>query len=326
MKLKTLLEECNAPTCFYTRNKTNIMLADTVKNAILLGSGRLKEPLRQNNISILKIFDAIKSQECIKVINYKPDDYNKHLKTISLGPSYLEQQISRAIDKAVKQKSIPKIYVPYLRAEIGLDKEEDRQATPKMTPKMKQMIIKQQMAQKRQLKEEIEKQIQDLPDVHVSIDIPPSRQAEHFSCGATVIQMVAVYYGHNVRESDLIEKLGVTSKSGVKLSKIQEVAKEIGLKTNKSKLSYENILQSLENKIPLVVAILREGKDYHHFVLAIGYYSDGIIFRDPAKFTYSYLPKEEFEQKAFGSDGKFLTLALYSDEKPQYSPNEIEKV
>jgi len=324
MKLKTILEECNAPTCFYTRSKTNVILADTVRNTILLGSGRLKEPLRQNNISILNVFDAIKSQECIKIINYKPDDYNKHLKTISLGPSYLEQQISRAIDKAVEQKAIPKVYVPYLRAEIGLDKEQTQ--APKMTPKMKQAIIKQQITQKRQLKEGIEKHIQDLPDVHVLIDIPPARQAEHFSCGATVIQMVAAYYGHNIRESDLIEKLKITSKSGVKLSKIQKIAEEVGLKTNKSKLSYEDILQSLENKIPLVTAILKEGKNYHHFVLAVGYYSDGIIFRDPAKFTYSYLPKKEFEQKAFGSNDKFLTLALYSDEKPEYSSNEIEKV
>lgn len=319
MRLKTLSEECNAPHCFYSRNKTNIMLADTVKNAILTGTGRLKEPLHQNNISILNIFDAIKSQECVKIINYKPDQYNKHLKTISLGPSYLEQQISRAIDKAVEQKAIPKVYVPYLRAEIGLDKEPKKK--PKMTPKMQQLILKKQ----NQLKEEVEKHLQDLPNIHILVDLPPSRQSEHYSCGATVIQMVAAYYGHNIRESDLIEKLGVTSKSGVKLSKIQKTADEIGLKTHKEKISYEGILQTLENKIPLVMAVLRDGKDYHHFVLAVGYYSDGIIFRDPAKFTYSYLPKEEFEQKAFGSNGKYLALALSSNEEPEYSSNEIEK-
>jgi len=312
MKIKILSEECNAPTCFYTRNKTNVILANIVKNAIIHGSGRLTEPLQKKNITILKIFDAIKSQECIKVINYKPDEYNKHLKTISLGPSYLEQQISKAIDKAVKHRTMPNSYVPYLRAEIGLDKDTGI-AVPKQPLKQP-------------LKEEIEKQIQDLPDAHVEIDLPPSRQSEHYSCGATAIQMVAAHYGHNIRESDLIEKLGVTSNSGVKLSKIQEVAEDIGLKTRKTKLSYEGILQTIKNKIPLVVAVLREEKNYHHFVVAIGYYSDGIIFRDPAKFIYSYLPKTEFEQKAFGSDGKFLTLALYSDEEQEYSFNEVEKV
>lgn len=323
MKLKTLSEECNEPHCFFTRNRTNLMLADTIKNSILMGSGRLKEPLRQNDISILKILDAIKSQECVKIINYKPDKYNRHLKTISLGPSYLEQQISRAIDKAVEQNAIPNAYVPYIRAEIGLDKEPKN--IPKMTPKMKKLILKKQIAQKKQLKEEIETRLQDLPDVHIMVDLPPSRQSEHYSCGATVIQMVSAYYGQNIRESDLIDKLGVTSKSGVKLSRIQEVAEEMGLKTRKTKLQYENIIKTLRDKIPLVVAVLRDGKDYHHFVLAVGYYSDGIIFRDPAKFTYSYLPREEFEQKAFGSNGKFLTLALSSNKEPEYSSNEIEK-
>jgi hypothetical protein len=288
------------------------MLADTIKNAIMMGTGRLKEPLKRNDISILKILDAIKSQECIKIINYKPDQYNKHLKTISLGPSYLEQQISRAIDKAVEQKSIPQVYVPYIRSEIGLDKEPKKK--PELTSKMRNLILQKQAAQQKQLKEETEKHLQDLPDLHILIDIPPSRQSEHYSCGATVIQMVSAYYGQNIRESDLIDKLGVTSKSGVKLSKIQEVANSMGLNTNKTKLTYEEILQTLKNKIPLVVAVLRDEKNYHHFVLAVGYYDDGIIFRDPAKFTYSYLTKREFEQKVFGSGDKFLTLALYADQ------------
>ena len=323
MKLNTISETCNEPHCFFGRNRTNVMLADTIRNAILMGSGRLKEPLKRNDLSILKLLDAIKSQECVKIINYKPDQYNKHLKTISLGPSYLEQQISRAIDKAVEQNAIPQAYVPYIRAEIGLDKEPQKR--PEMTPKMRQLILKKQAAQKQQLSEEVEVKIQDLPDIHVLIDLPPSRQSEHFSCGATVIQMVSAYYGRNVRESDLIEKLGVTSNSGVKLSKIQEVADEMGLNTNKTKMSYDEIIQSVNNKIPLVIAVLRDGKDYHHFVLAVGYYADGIIFRDPAKFTYSYLPRSEFEQKAFGSNGKFLTLALSSNQEPEYSSDEIEK-
>lgn len=315
MKMKTILEKCNEPQCLYTRNKTNVLLANTVRDAILSGTGRLKEPLERGNISILKIFDAIKSQECIKIINYKPDENNKHLKTISVGPSYLEQQISKAIDKAVEQRMIPNAYVSYLRAEIGLDKETKK-------PKKLKKTIK----QRRQLRESIETQIQDLPDVHIPIDLPPSRQSEHFSCGATVIQMVSAYYGHDIRESDLIEQLGISSNSGVKLSKIESVAKTVGLKTHKEKLSYEEIIGTLKSKIPLVVAILREEKNYHHFVLAVGYYADGIIFRDPAKFIYGYLPKEEFKQKAFGSDNKYLTLALYSDKEPEYSSDEIEKI
>lgn len=308
MKLKSISEECNAPHCFFTRSKTNLMIAEILKNAIINGTSRLQEPLKKNNLSILSILDAIKSQECVKVVNYNPDEHNEHLKTISLGPSYLEQQISRAIDKSVEQRTLPQAYVPHIRAEIGLGSQKPKP-----------------ILRKQKIREEIEKQLQDLPDVHIMIDLPPSRQSEHFSCGATVIQMVAAYYGQNIRESDLIKRLGVTPKSGVKLSKIQQVADEIGLKTHKSKISYDEILQTLEDRVPLVIAILKEDKDYHHFVLAIGHYADGIIFRDPAKFTHSYLPREEFEQRAFGSDGKFLTLAMASNREPEYSSNGVEK-
>jgi len=249
MKIKTLLEACNEPQCLYKRTKTNLLLADIVKSVIISGSGRLSKPLKKGHISILKIFDAIKSQECIKVANYEPDRGNKHLKSISLGPSYLEQQISKAIDKAKEQKSIPPAFVPYIRSEIGLDKEKKKK--PQLTNKMKEKLLK------RQLREDIE-QIQDLPEIHIPIDLPPLRQSENFSCGATVVQMIAAYYGKNIRESDLIDKLGITSNSGVKMSKIQSTAKDLGFISEKEKITYDKILEYIENKIPLVLAILTQ--------------------------------------------------------------------
>lgn len=315
--MKTLLETCNEPECLFKRTKTNLLLADIIKSSIMSGSGRLSDPLKNGHISILKILDAIKSQECIKVANYKPDRGNKHLKSISLGPSYLEQQISKAIDKASKHKLIPSSIVPYIRFEIGLDRE--KKTKPQITNQMKQKLLK------RQLKEEIEK-IQDLPDVHVPIELPPLRQSENFSCGATVIQMVSSYYGKNIRESDLIDKLGIGPDSGVKMSKIQSTAKDMGFLSKKSKITYEQIIDHIDNKIPLVLAILRPEKNYHHFVLAVGYYDGGLVFRDPAKMNHSYISKEEFENRAFGSDNRYLTLSIYLEEEPQYSPNRIEKI
>jgi len=309
MNIKTITEECNEPQCLYKRNKTNLLLANIVKSAIISGTGRLSEPLKNNNISIIKIFDCIKSQECIKVINYEPDEANRHLKTISLGPSYLEQQISKAIDKAVEHRMIPKVYVSYLRSEIGLEKEQRK------PPKTKQKI--------KPIKEQ---KVQDLPNTHILIDLPPLRQSEGFSCGATAIQMVAAYYGCDIRESDLIEKLGITKDSGVKMSKIQEVADELGFITKRKKISYDQIIEAIESKIPMMVAVLRESKNYHHFVMVVGYYNDGLIFRDPAKFTYSHLSKEEFEEKAFGSEDEYLVLAMFMQEEPEYSDDEVEKL
>ena len=282
-------ETCNKPQCKFTRTKVNLQLANIIKNTILSGEGRLKDPIENNELNILKIFDCIKSQECVRVRNYKPDENNEHLEAISLGPSYLEQQINKAIDKATENRLIPPQYAKYLRQQIGLEKP-----TQKITE---------------------DKEINDLPNAHVTINLPQVRQSKHFSCGSAVIQMVAAYYGYNIREEDLIKKLHIGNNSGVKLSQIQKVAKEIGLQSDKDSLSYEEI--SNTNK-PLVVAIFKEEENYHHFVLVIGRYDGGLILRDPSKFSYGYIPKEDFVKRCFGSDGKFLTLSLYSNKEPDY--------
>lgn len=317
MKLKNIVEQNNINTTKYRRTKTNLVLANAVYNAILMGGGKLKLPLKNNDISIIDIFDAIKSQNCIKVANYKPDKQNKHLDAISLGPSYLEQQISRAIDRAVEEGAIPHSYVSYLRSEIGLDKE---QTTRKDITQRE--ILKRQSALGQKLHES--KEIQDLPDAKITIELPQSRQSEHFSCGATVIQMIAAYYGKNIRESDLIDQLEIKN-SGIKLSRIGEVAQNIGLKSHKDKLSYQEILKTLEDEIPIVVAIQKPNADQYHFMIAVGYYDNGIIFRDPARFTYGYLPQQEFEKRCYKSNDKFLILAIASDKKQYFSPQKVEK-
>jgi len=308
MKINPIFEACNAPQCLFPRSKTNLTLATLIKNAILAGEGKLKNPLKNGELTILNIFDAIRSQECVKIRNYHPDQYTRHLKAISLGPSYLEQQISRAIDKAVKQGIIPQAYVSYTRSQIGLDK-----------------LAKKKPKQAQQIKEEAEHQIQDLPHVRVCVSLPQVRQSKHFSCGAAVIQMVAAYYGNNIREDDLIKKLKIGNSSGVKLSKIEDIAKEIGLQTDRSNKSYDEIIKTVDQKIPMVVAILKEGKDYHHFVLVVGYYDGGVVFRDPSKFVYGYLPEDEFKRRCFGTDGTYLTLSITSNQEPEYSPTEVEK-
>jgi predicted double-glycine peptidase len=281
----------------FNRNKTNLAIAKIIYKMIMNGDSRLKEPVKRGDISIVDIFDAIRSQACIRIKNYSPDKHNQHLKQISLGPSYLEQQISRLLDKAVEKRLIPYSYLPYVRNQIGLDKEN----------------------QKPPVKESIE--IQDLPEIKVSLTLPALRQSEHYSCGATALQMIMAYYGQNIREQDIIDKLGVQKESGVKLSIIQKVAEELGFITGRKTIKLEQLVDNIYNEIPQIIAIKKKEKDYHHFVIPVGTYDKGIIVRDPAKIEYGYIPLEEFKQRCYGNDGKFLSLSLKLDKNPEYSNN-----
>ena len=97
-----------------------------INKAIINGRNRLQEPLKKNEIDIVNVIEAIKKQECIKVRNYNPDPKNKHLEFISLGPSYLESQVSRAIEELIDNKLISSQAVEGLRASLGLSKRKPK--------------------------------------------------------------------------------------------------------------------------------------------------------------------------------------------------------
>lgn len=282
----------------YKRNKPNIAIANIMGKMLKSGSGRLSKPLKNKEISILNIFDAIKSQSCIRVKNYEPDKANKHLEMISLGPSYLEQQISITIDKAIENHLLPKSYDNYIRKEIGLN--------PKET-----------------IKEDID--IKNLKNSKILIEIPKLRQSEEYSCGATVIQMILSYYGLDIKESKLIDELDVKHGSGVKLSKIQNLMDKFGFKTDKKLINFNQLKSLINRKIPQIIAI-EKIKGKHHFVIPVGYYDDGIIFADPSKYTNSYLTNDEFSKKIFKSIDEILTLQIFTSKKPEYDPDIIEKL
>ena len=287
---------------FYHRNKINLILANIIKETIIEGNSKLKEPLQKGDLSIITIFDAIKSQRCIRIFNYKPDEHNKHLSHVSLGPSYLEQQVNSAINKATEDNKLSQSYATYLRAEIGLN-------TP--TPK--------------QLKEE---KLKDLDDAKIMIDIPSSRQSQKTSCGATVVQMINAYYGCNIKEYDLIKELETDKNSGARLSDIKKVLKEFGLKPRIKYLDYDKIISTIKHKIPLILTVDIDdgGKKAHHFVIAVGFYNNGIICRDPSKFVYGYLSIDELKDRCLQKDDKYVTLVVKSKDKPKYSKDKIEKI
>lgn len=66
----------------------------------------------------------------------------------------------------------------------------------------------------------------------VLLQVPNVRQHTVYACGAAALQAVLAYYGIDVRQDTLMEKLGTSEVDGTSYKEIVRVAQEYGLKTN----------------------------------------------------------------------------------------------
>jgi predicted double-glycine peptidase len=146
----------------------------------------------------------------------------------------------------------------------------------------------------------------------VLLSVPEVRQHTDYSCGAAALQAVLAYYGIDVREDTLMQKLGTNEIDGTKYWEIVRVAREYGLTaTTVLHMSRDEMISKINRGIPVLIAIqawIQEGdprnladwkarKDDGHYVIAIGYDDRNIYFEDPAMFGIGYIAFDELEAR-----------------------------
>ena len=132
--------------------------------------------------------------------------------------------------------------------------------------------------------------------------LPKLRQTYNYDCGAKATESVLTYYGLEVREDEIM-KLESTTKNGTKIKKIKEVVRRYGLKIKSGRMSVQDLKEYINKKIPVIIVLQawasKENIDYRkdwvdgHYVVAVGYTKDKIIFEDPSAFNYTYLTYNE---------------------------------
>jgi hypothetical protein len=118
----------------------NNELVQLLQKLISQGESRLAKPVKNGEVQISDIIRAVRLQKCIRVKNYQPDPKNKHLDTISLGPSYLEQMMSRTIDD-LEGKSMSAEIANYMRDQIGLQRKRKPQVQQQLVQQARQKIV-----------------------------------------------------------------------------------------------------------------------------------------------------------------------------------------
>ncbi len=169
-----------------------------------------------------------------------------------------------------------------------------------------------------------------------TITLPQLRQTYSYDCGAKVLQSVLVYYGIEVREDYIIKSAG-TSKDGTPINGIIKVAKKHGLKTDSRQMTIKDVKEYLKKNIPVILVLQAWTKkkkiDWEndwvdgHYVVAIGYTKDKIIFEDPSSFVRTYLKYEELLKRwhDIDQDGKIYfhhAIAVFG-KKPRFNRDKI---
>ena len=173
-------------------------------------------------------------------------------------------------------------------------------------------------------------------EAQVLLDFPELRQVSNYSCGSNAMQSILGYYGTDIREDELIEKLHTNKEEGTEVKDMTRVAKEFGLKTKPIK-TVEDLQAAIKDGMPVLLTIQawedEENTDWEntwdagHYVVAIGYNDKEIIFEDPSSENRTYLTFDELDKRwhdldADGSKLEHWGLAVYGKE-PKYNSEEL---
>lgn len=168
------------------------------------------------------------------------------------------------------------------------------------------------------------------------LPFPENIQTYDYDCGAKALQSVLIYYGLDVRE-DIIIQAAHTTKSGTNPQAIVAVAKKYKLKAVAGEMTISEVKEYIDRKIPVILALQawtrKEKVDWindwqdGHYVVAIGYDNDRIIFADPASIQRTYLSYDESKKRWHDIDNRgkkyyHLGIAIFGS-KPKFKDDQL---
>jgi len=121
-----------------------------------------------------------------------------------------------------------------------------------------------------------------------------TRQSTEYSCGASSLQAVLSYWGKNVDEQGLMQKLHTSSETGTYVGDIARVAREFGFSAEvKENLTLEDLHAALKKGLPVIVCgqawrsredsdkSVQQDWENDHYVVVLGMDDKYIYYQDP---------------------------------------------
>jgi hypothetical protein len=176
-------------------------------------------------------------------------------------------------------------------------------------------------------------------DIVKILDIPKTRQAENWTCGANAVQKICGYYGEDYREMDLVKILKSTPENGTELQPIIDFFVKAKFKIDvKEHMTIAELKEYIDKDIPVILMIQAWMKNQSectgwsngHFTVCIGYTRDEVLFADPSLYDIGYIPNEKLLERWHDldvGDKKYyqLGIAVYG-KKPKFNLEKIEEI
>jgi len=177
------------------------------------------------------------------------------------------------------------------------------------------------------------------------LEFPELRQCFNYSCGASALQSIFTYYGTDEREDTIMKLLDKESKdlknNGADIKAMKAVALEYGYEcVIEYDLPILTLKTLISKKIPVILILQawHEEKpfDYKesyvdgHYVIAIGWNNDRIIFEDPLSYNRVYLTEKELANRWHAIDDKGnpdpRSVSIIIDGEPNFDQHLITRL
>jgi predicted double-glycine peptidase len=137
-----------------------------------------------------------------------------------------------------------------------------------------------------------------------------TRQSTEYSCGASALQAVLSYWGKDVEEQELMQRLNTSPETGTYVGDIVRVAREFGFSAEmKEDLTLPDLHAALTKGIPVIVCgqawrsrehsdkSAQEDWEDDHYIVVLGMDNKYVYYQDPfAKRASAFVSHRLFEE------------------------------
>ncbi|WP_456384530.1 cysteine peptidase family C39 domain-containing protein [Persephonella sp.] len=142
-----------------------------------------------------------------------------------------------------------------------------------------------------------------------TLDVPFVKQQSEY-CGPAALSSVFRYYGLDISQEKIGEKVHIPSLKGALISDLENYARNLGFKTESGQGDIGKLKKFLDRGIPVIV-LVDYGKwifSRPHYLVVVGYNKKGFVVHDGYR-AYVEIPYRKFK-KLWKKSGN-VYLAVY---------------
>jgi predicted double-glycine peptidase len=170
------------------------------------------------------------------------------------------------------------------------------------------------------------------------LNYPSVIQSSSDKSGVSAVQSVLAYYGENLKEEQLNDKLVNSDIDIIEQSYVTSIENIIDFFMNKDyqidskNMNINDLINYIDRGIPVIMMIQAWGGktdysdewNYNHYVVAIGYTKKDIIFEDPNSFNTCRLSHTRLIERWHGRNDleKYTNFGIaIKGKKPEFDKN-----